>query len=184
MLAIAAEKARAKELSQRVRFQQGDVRNLALSESFDAVICMFAVLSYQTTNEDLFSLLCGARRTLETNGLFVCDFWYGPAVLRQRPDDRSLTIDNNAETVVRKARPAIDVRSNTVDVSYEIQRIRDCEVIEEIAETHRMRYLFLPELKFFLAQSNFQFLTACPFPRLDDEVSEDDWNVAAIARAV
>ena len=46
---------------------------------------MFAVIGYQTSNDELFAALQTVRRHLKPKGLFICDFWYGPAVLKQRP---------------------------------------------------------------------------------------------------
>jgi len=69
-------------------FHPGDLRDLDLGEQFDAVLMMFAVLSYQVTNEDVLAALGTVRRHLKPGGLFMADVWYGPAVLAQRPGDR------------------------------------------------------------------------------------------------
>jgi SAM-dependent methyltransferase len=36
-----------------VNFHQGDIRSIRLERSFDAVVSLFHVISYQTTNDDL-----------------------------------------------------------------------------------------------------------------------------------
>ena len=72
MLAIARAKAVQANLS--VEFRQGDIRNLELGQTFDAVISMFAVMSYQTTNDDIMSAFHTAKRHLEPGGLFVFDY--------------------------------------------------------------------------------------------------------------
>jgi hypothetical protein len=43
------------------RFGHGNVQNFEINLTFDTVICMFAVLSYQISNDDLFSTICTAR---------------------------------------------------------------------------------------------------------------------------
>ena len=53
MLEISRKKANERKLN--IEFIQGDIRNLKLNQKFDAVISMFAVMSYQIANEDLIS---------------------------------------------------------------------------------------------------------------------------------
>ena len=65
---------------QRPEFVLGDVRSFDLGQTYDAAIMMFAVLSYQATNEDLAAAFTRVRRHLTPGGLLVADFWYGPAV--------------------------------------------------------------------------------------------------------
>ena len=86
MIAEARRKAEKGEMS--LDFVVGDLRELDLGTTFDATIMMFAVLGYQVADEDLAAALAGVRRHLAPAGLFVADFWYGPAVLAQRPSDR------------------------------------------------------------------------------------------------
>lgn len=86
MLEISRKKARKGELN--IEFIEGDIRNIELGQKFDAVISMFAVVSYQITNEDLISTFKVALKHLKKNGLFIFDAWFGPAVLTQKPSDR------------------------------------------------------------------------------------------------
>src|SRR5712691_9282894 len=44
-------------------------------------------------NADVQAALATARRHLRPNGLFFADFWYGPAVLGERPSERVKVID-------------------------------------------------------------------------------------------
>ena len=55
------------------------------AQTFDAAVMMFAVLSYQLSNQDVLSTLATVRRHLQVGGLFIADLWYGPAVLNERP---------------------------------------------------------------------------------------------------
>src|ERR1051325_10396521 len=71
--------------AERVRFVKGDARNVRLGRRFGAVISLFHVMSYQTTNEDLSASFITAREHLERGGIFLFDCWYGPGVLTDRP---------------------------------------------------------------------------------------------------
>ena len=50
--------------------------------------------------------------------------------------------------VTRIAEPVMYVNDNVVDVNYTVFiEVKETGQVEQIKETHRMRYLFLPELK-------------------------------------
>lgn len=183
MTAIAKDKANVQGLSERIWFETGNIQNVNLGKKFDAVICMFAVLSYQTSNDELFATLQAVRKHLKPNGLFIGDFWYGPAVLKERPVERIITIHEGEDRIIRIAKPEIDTQKNIVSVSYHLLRLRGVQLVEETQELHQMRYLFKPEIMFFLAQAGIKLIDFCPFMRLDESVSEDTWNVTVVAQA-
>jgi hypothetical protein len=47
-----------------------------------------------------------------------------------------------------------------------------------------MRYFFEPELELFLNSAGFELVRCGAFPSIDDEPTEQTWNVAVVARAV
>lgn len=184
MLAIARRKGQVPALSERLRFEVADAQNANLGETFDAVICMFAVLGYQTSNENLFATLRTAHKHLKSNGLLICDFWYGPGVLYQRPTERARIINDGQDRIIRLTRPTLDTQANIVNVSYHLFRLRGSQLIEETRETHRIRFFFRPEIDFFMTKAGLRLVHFCPFLELDHPVSEETWNVTAIAQAV
>ncbi len=183
MITLAREKLRAIDLMANVCFEVADICTLELRRTFDAVICMFAVLSYQVSYEALWATLRAARNHLSPGGLFVSDFWYGPAVLTQRPSERVKIVQEGADRLIRLTRPALDVEHNLVQVSFHILRLRGGEVVEEAEEEHLMRYFFRPELEFFLEQTGFAVEAFCPFAQLDGKLGEHTWNAMVVARA-
>ena len=66
-------------------FQQGDILSINMYKHYDAVIALFHVISYQTTNEMLQLVFANASKHLKTDGLFIFDFWFSPAVYKQVP---------------------------------------------------------------------------------------------------
>jgi SAM-dependent methyltransferase len=184
MLAIAQAKATSTfQRSNVPTFQRGDIRTLALGQTFDAVICMFAVMSYMTTNADVGAALTTARRHLAPGGLLIFDGWHGPAVLTERPSDRYKIIQTGDERTIRFVQPALDVVRHTVDVSYKVMRIRRDRIVEEVDEVHPMRFFFAQELALHLECAGFRLLQLCPFLELDGEVGERVWNVTVVAEA-
>ena len=61
--------------------QLGDIKKINLQKEFDAVISLFHVFSYQTTNSDVLKLLNNAYRHLKIGGLFIFDIWYNKKML-------------------------------------------------------------------------------------------------------
>lgn len=161
MLARAASRRAAlpPELAARVSFSHGDVRSIRTGETYGAVISLFHVMSYQTANADIAAALETAAAHLARGGIFLFDFWYGPAVLSQRPEVRVKRLEDAAIKVTRIAEPAMHVNENVVDVNYTVfVELKATRQVEQIHEQHRMRYLFLPELKQLLANGGFDVL--------------------------
>ncbi len=180
---LESARMKADQAGVQTRFQSGDVRNLSLDTTFDAVIAMFAVVSYQTTNEDLVATFKTARRHLQKNSLFIFDSWFGPAVLAIRPTDRVKTIKHGEQKLIRTAESSLDVLNHTVTVNYTLSCVRENQVIDEVNETHVMRFLFLPEVELLCQMTGFELIYVCPFMEPDHKPSEQDWNVTWVARA-
>jgi len=168
-------------------FIQGDIRDLDLNrayDTYDAVIAMFAVISYQTTNEDLVDTLLTARRYLDPGGLFVFDCWFGPAVLTHKPTDRCKIVERGAERIIRYTSPTLDILQHTVRVTYKVLRLKDDQVLDETDESHLMRFLFPQEIKHHLEENAFKLLHLCPFMKIGVIPTEHDWNVTVVGRAI
>ncbi len=148
-----------KELSARLEFAHGDARSVRLGRKFDAVISLFHVMSYQTSNEDLAAAFATAREHLAPGGVFIFDCWYGPAVIHQWPSVTEKKLADDATTVSRRAVPVVHVNENIVDVSYTVDVAdRLTGASETLRETHRMRYLFTPEIELALATAGMELI--------------------------
>lgn len=165
-------------------FQQADLKDLALGRRFDAVLMMFAVLGYQTSNAEVAAALAAARRHLDPGGLLAFDVWYGPAVLSQRPIERRKVLESPQGALQREATPELDVRRHVCVVHYRLQLAEAGRPPQEFAEDHTMRYFFPMELEQFLAAAGFELAHLSDFTDLDAEPTTDTWNVLACARAV
>jgi len=149
MLAVAlSQQSTLNSFPASLNFVHGDIRTVRLERTFDAVISLFHVMSYQTTNEDLRAAFATAREHLKPGGLFIFDCWYGPAVLTDRPSVRVKRLEDEAISVTRIAEPVMHPNENLVDVNYQVFiRDKSNDKVEELRETHTMRYLFAPEIE-------------------------------------
>ncbi|HWA74547.1 MAG TPA: class I SAM-dependent methyltransferase [Polyangiaceae bacterium] len=186
MLASANERLRqrAAEPTQSAwtppQFVHGDIRSVRLGSQFDVVVSLFHVMSYQTRNEDLAAALATIREHLKPGGLFVFDCWYGPAVLSDKPQVRVRRLEDDAISVTRCAEPVIHANENVVDVNYHVF-IRDkaTQQMDELKETHRMRYLFAPEVQLLLDAAGLKLVKLREFMR-DQEPSAETWNAVFV----
>lgn len=181
MLEIARRKARREGLD--IRYVLGDARRLDLGETFDAAVAMFAVMSYQTTNEDLAAVCRGVRKHLAPGGVFLFDGWHGPGVLHDPPVHRIKTVEADGRRIIRMTEPTMDVAQHTVATRFNLLTLRDQRVESEVEECHRMRFLFPQEVAYFLEVAGFTETSSWPFLRLGDVLNETHWHLATAARA-
>ncbi len=132
--------------------QVGDICTVNLGRTFDAVISLFHVMSYQTTNQALQAAFQVAADHLAPGGLFLFDVWHGPAVLSQGPSKRVKEVADEHYRVTRTAHPEVDTNSSTVKVVYKMH-CENCSSRESIqfSEEHLMRYLFPTEVDLLAA---------------------------------
>jgi SAM-dependent methyltransferase len=167
----------------QLEFAQGDVRSFSTPRKLDAALMMFAVLGYQLTNEDVLAALRTVRDHLNPGGLFICDVWYGPAVLAVRPSDRVKVIPTANGQLIRAASGSLDTYQHLCEVRYHLWRLTGDHVDSETQETHRMRYFFPQELSLFLHQSGLDLVDVRAFDNLGHTPDETTWNVLAVAKS-
>lgn len=171
------------EIAARLTFSHGDVRSVRMETTYDAVISLFHVMSYQTSSADLKLTFETAAAHLAKGGVFLFDFWYGPAVLLQRPEVRAKRLADDDVVVTRIAEPVMYPNENIVDVNYSMFiEDKTTNTIHQVVESHRMRYLFLPELV-ELRGSKFRELSNHAW-LLNKAPGADSWGVVQMLERV
>ena len=164
--------------------QQGDICTVQLGRTFDAVLSLFHVVSYQVNNKALHAVFTRAAEHLKTGGLFVFDVWYSPAVYAQRPEVRVKLMVDAAVESTRIAEPTIFPNENRVDVKYTVfARDLVSDAYQTFTETHPMRHFSLPELDLLAGMNGFERLAAEAF-LTGDEPGEETWGVCLIMRRI
>jgi hypothetical protein len=141
-----------------LKFIKGDIRKINLRKKFQTVISLFHVMSYQTSNEDIYLTIETAKRHLVQGGIFIFDFWYGPCVLTEKPELRKKKFGNGKTEAVRVSKPEVRLNENIVDVKFDLKIKEKYKRRSDIKikEVHSMRYLFIPELKMFAERSKMK----------------------------
>ncbi len=170
------------ELASRLAFSHGDIRTLRLERQFDAIISLFHVMSYQITNEDLDAAFATAKAHLKPGGVLIFDCWYGPAVLSDRPTVRIKRLEDEEISITRISEPVMYPNQNLVDVNFQVFiKAKNSGVVEEIQETHRLRYLFKPEIDWLLADFQFEPIE-CRQWMTNHEPGFNTWDVYFVSR--
>lgn len=169
------------DLAGRLSFGKGDVRTARTGESYDAVLSLFHVMSYQTADADLAAAFATAAAHLAPGGLFLFDFWYGPAVLAQVPEDRVKRLEDDAIKVTRFAKPIMREREHVVEVNYSVSiDIKNSGQTQEVHESHAMRYLFVPEIEQRLEAATWSAVKTFPWMG-SGPLSDEHWSGCALA---
>ncbi|MBI5296372.1 MAG: class I SAM-dependent methyltransferase [Chloroflexi bacterium] len=161
---------------------QGDICQTFVDNGFDAVISLFHVISYQTSNEDLLAVFRNADRHLKKGGALLFDVWYTPSVLTQRPAVRVKRVEDDQIRLVRIAEPIMYSDQNVVEVRYTLYvEEKSSGRISTFTEVHPMRHFSLPELDLLAAQSGFSPVHCEEFLS-GNRPDENTWGVWSIWR--
>jgi SAM-dependent methyltransferase len=181
-LAEARKSALPEELKGKIRFSLGDVRSVRVGARFDVVLALFHVASYQTTNDDVRAFIATAREHMLPGGVLIFDFWYGPAVLWQRPEVRIKRADTDSGWIVRIAEPIPQYDENCVVVKYEmIAFLKKTGVPTRVSEEHKMRFFSLPDLRLFAELAGIEILSTREWLTAAAP-TVDSWSACVIAR--
>lgn len=164
--------------------QQGDIATVNMGKTYDAVLSLFHVISYQTTNAQLKAVFANAAKHTSSGALFVFDFWYSPAVYAQKPRVRVKRISDNDVEITRVAEPKVYPNENRVDVLYTIF-VQDIAsgAVETFQEVHSMRHFSLPEIDLLADVHGFERIQAEEFIT-GIESSEKTWGVCVVLRKI
>jgi len=180
MLSIA--KRKAKSLKSKSSFFLGDITKVRLKRNFDAVISMFAVMSYLETNDDIASAIKTASAHLNKGGIFVFDFWFGPGVLAQKPSKRKKIFGARGEKkITRTANSTLNLLSQTVKIKLSVSGHSPKNRSDEI---HKMRFLFPKEIEYYLTENGFSVEKISRVDKLSEKPTDNDWVAFLVAKKI
>lgn len=139
--------------------QQGDITSIKMGRTYDVVLSLFHVFSYQATNSQAQAVFTNASTHLDVGGLFLLDFWYSPAVYENPPTTRIKRIIDEHIEITRISEPEVYPNENKVIVNYTIF-VKDLgsNLIQNFKETHPMRHFSLFELDLLAEAHGFERL--------------------------
>lgn len=163
-----------------IECELGDVRTFRCNKKFDTVLSLFHVISYQTSDRDVLDMFETAYSHLYTDGIFIFDLWYKPAVLAQVPEKRIKEMENAEIKVIRHCNPNHIADKSIVEVNYDIEILdKSNEYTEKLSEKHAMRYFSIDEIENFAQQRGFK-LIHCEEWLTGNLASEKTWGVCFV----
>jgi SAM-dependent methyltransferase len=151
-------------------------------KKFDVITALFHVMSYQNETHELGKVFLNTASHLVSGGLFLFDFWYGPAVLSDPPAVRIKRLEDEEIKIIRITEPVMRYNENIVDVNFEVLiKNKKEHSFETLHELHEMRYLFLPEIKYFAEKANLTFIDSYKW-LTKDPLSNKSWYGFVILR--
>jgi SAM-dependent methyltransferase len=177
------EKALDKKIDNFYPFQ-GNIVNFELNEKFDLATSMFHVISYLNHNNDLLTCFNNVNNHLKLGGLFIFDFWYGPAVLSQKPETRIKNFESEDLKITRMADAELVTEKNLVNVNFNIQVMSKLlNEKQEFNELHSMRYFTVPEVELIAAQTGFELLKTEELIT-KNVPSDNTWAICSILKKI
>jgi SAM-dependent methyltransferase len=132
-------------------FRTENATRFSLGKKFDIITSLFHVLSYQTVTQNAMDMIKNVSAHLNENGIFIFDFWYGPAVLTEKPSIKIKRLEDDEIKVTRIAEPILKINENIVDVNFELMiHDKQHDQFSFVKEIHPMRYFFKPEIELLL----------------------------------
>lgn len=182
MLRIA--RARFPEPSQG-EYHLGDIREWShpSQRKYDAIISLFHVMSYQTSNEDVYRVLETVDRHLTKDGIFIFDYWYGPAVYYLRPENKLKDVEDDTMRILRSTKSDFNEETGCVDVRFEgfVIDKATSKICDSFKEDHKMRCFFERELSALLVGCGFQLVRS--YEWLKESVpNREAWSAISICR--
>ncbi len=160
----------------------GDITSYKIDDKFDVAISLFHVISYLTKLDELINCFNLVNKNLNTNGIFIFDIWYTPAVYFQKPETRIKRMSNENISVIRIAESEMVFNENLVNVNFEvIIKENKTGTINVINEVHPMRHFSFSEIDFLCKLCGFSIINAEEF--LTSNIpSENTWGVCFILK--
>ncbi len=190
MLEIAGQALATKntDIANRIKLYKGDIRTWDAekenqgeqSERFDAVFSLFHVMSYMQNLADLKAVFANIKKQVKSNGVFVFDCWYGPAVLNLKPETRFKIMTDGEYTIERVAQASMDTTKQQVTIDYTLfSKDKDQENYQKFTEQHKMRFLFKSEIELLCEQFDCELTDSFEWMTKAD-LSQDTWGACFI----
>ena len=163
------------------RYDLADARHFNLGRKFDVIISLFHVLSYQTSNDDASRYFENIESHLADGGIGIFDFWFGPAVLIIKPENRTKVVESDELKITRQAVTVMDYQKNIATVEFDIEIYNKItNQNQKLHELHPMRYFFLPELELLVSSKKMKVRQHAAWMTKNQSPSEKDWAAYTI----
>lgn len=158
-----------------------DITSFECNDKFDLVTSLFHVVSYITDYGNLEHFFQRVSVLLETEGLFVFDYWSTSGVITNGVSKTKRTAEVDGSVVIRKASSEIRHLDNIVDVKFDFEISKEGELVDAFQEVHSMRYYSPAELIYFANLAGLVHITSFDSMSIG-ELSNKAWASMSVFR--
>ncbi len=171
----------ARRKNPEIIYTNADARSFSVEKKFDVIVSLFHVLSYQNSNQDVLDYLTRIEEHLAPNGIAIFDYWYGPAVLNLKPENRTRSFDSEQLAIQRHAKTELNYVQNIATVHFDISVTdKTSSQIVNMSEEHPMRFFFTPELHLMCQISGLAILAEREWLSLTALPSQTSWSAFSV----
>jgi SAM-dependent methyltransferase len=177
---LAAAEAKTRSRENPPRFILGDMRDLALAERFDAIICMFGAFSH-LGHAEAGDALAGFLDHLEPGGLIVYEWWN----LRGAEDGYLDWLDQEKDGIrlIRLGESHVDAKAKTLEIAFKHLVLLGDRVKETFSERSALSLYAVEEMEELLSQVGLTPMAMLDWSRKVLEPHRPDaFRVLAVAR--
>lgn len=182
MASLAKEKAIERNLTLEI---SGGISMSELPEpaqNYDAVLSLFSAVDYLSSPHQFDQFLKKVKPYIAPKGVLIFDFWNGNTVLKDFSPTKFKDIPIENGRILRISETELNPLENLATVNFQCLVHSNGKLVNEIKETHSMRYFFPLEVKEALERNGYDILTMIPFMGMDQAVTTEDWNITVVAR--
>ena len=180
----AMKKAKMSEVSERVNFIHGDMRDFSLDKKFDVVVSLFGSFCYLLEDEDIEMTFRNIHNHLQENGIVVFEFWHVGGVNPKSSTGGYHTwtkYDGENRKIIRLNTSIYNHETNTLDLEFEFYVLSDKRLIDEFDESHKLRLFSVGEIHTWLRRMGFEVLGIFETNSFDAPAS-NSFRPTAVAR--
>ncbi|WP_278916739.1 class I SAM-dependent DNA methyltransferase [Helicobacter pullorum] len=141
-------------LNNKIKYINGDIRNIKIDKIFDVVCALSHVICYQVSNESLMGVFMNAYKHLRRGGIFIFDVYHQAAIMKNGFESRIKKVENKGVRITRFS----NIKNYSIEsyfkVYYQYLIEDNCSPIF-LRMSDKMRYFSIKELDFYLRVAGF-----------------------------
>lgn len=179
MIAIARKKYPEFES----HFRVSEDRNSFSAKSFDYVVSLFHVLSYQVSEKDVKLYFSSIGRHMHDRSVGLFDYWYSPAVRKNGTRQTKKEFVVNSEKIIRTATPEPANDPSVINVQLMIECCdSDGKMLDTFEELHPMRHFDQKEIESFCKEAGLVVVHHGAWAHDSKAPDEDNWGAFCIVK--
>ena len=180
---LARARTRLSAHQRNASFVEGDLLDLALGRTFDAVIVLFGLMSYQVSNDEALAVLGAAAAHLEPGGLVIFDVLDAMTALTGSAYNAGMaTITDGDQRLLCAHSERLRADRQILELSLRMWLLELGRLVDQDEELHPLRFFLPRELDLLLRLAGFQMLDSAPLQGEDVPAGQETFRLVSARR--